>query len=57
MSTRFTYQQLQKYESGFNRVSASRLFNLSRVLDVPVSFSFEDVSLQRQAVAGGGPGA
>ncbi len=39
-----TYQQLQKYEKGVNRVGASRLFNLSRVLDVPVSFFFEDLS-------------
>ncbi len=46
-----TYQQLQKYESGFNRVGASRLFNLSRVLDVPISFFFEDLS---PAAAGGG---
>ncbi len=46
-----TYQQLQKYESAVNRVGASRLFNLSRVLDVPVSFFFEDLS---PAAAGGG---
>ncbi len=39
-----TYQQLQKYERGVNRIGASRLFNLSRVLDVPVSFFFEDLS-------------
>ncbi len=39
-----TYQQLQKYERGVNRIGASRLFNLSRVLDVPISFFFEDLS-------------
>ena len=39
-----SYQQLQKYEWGVNRIGASRLFNLSRVLDVPVSFFFEDLS-------------
>ena len=39
-----TYQQIQKYEWGVNRVGASRLFNLSRVLDVPISFFFEDLS-------------
>ena len=38
-----TYQQLQKYERGVNRISASRLFILSRALDVPVSFFFEDM--------------
>ncbi len=39
-----TYQQLQKYERGVNRVGASRLFNLSRVLGVPISYFFEDLS-------------
>ena len=38
-----TFQQVQKYERGANRVGASRLFDLSRVLDVPVSFFFEDL--------------
>ncbi len=46
-----TYQQLQKYEWGVNRIGASRLFNLSQVLDVPVSFFFEDLS---PAAAGAG---
>ena len=46
-----TYQQLQKYERGVNRIGASRLFNLSHVLDVPVSFFFEDLS---PAAAGAG---
>ncbi|MBB2202153.1 helix-turn-helix domain-containing protein [Gluconacetobacter tumulisoli] len=36
-----TFQQVQKYERGTNRVSASRLFELSGVLDVPVSFFFD----------------
>ena len=38
-----TFQQLQKYEKGTNRISASRLFNLSHVLGVPFSFFFDDV--------------
>ncbi len=38
-----TFQQVQKYERGANRVGASRLYDLSRVLDVPVSFFFEDL--------------
>ena len=46
-----TFQQVQKYEKGTNRISASRLFNLSRVLDVPISFFFEDLS---PAAAGAG---
>jgi transcriptional regulator with XRE-family HTH domain len=36
-----TFQQVQKYERGANRVGASRLYSLSRVLDVPVSYFFE----------------
>ena len=36
-----TFQQIQKYEKGVNRIGASRLFKLSQVLDVPVQFFFE----------------
>jgi transcriptional regulator with XRE-family HTH domain len=39
-----TFQQVQKYERGANRVSCSRLFDLSRALDVPVSFFFDDMA-------------
>jgi transcriptional regulator with XRE-family HTH domain len=39
-----TFQQVQKYERGANRIGASRLWDLSRVLDVPVSFFFEEMS-------------
>jgi len=38
-----TFQQVQKYERGTNRIGASRLYDLSRVLDVPVSFFFEEL--------------
>lgn len=38
-----TFQQVQKYERGANRVGASRLFDLSRVLDVPISFFYDDL--------------
>jgi transcriptional regulator with XRE-family HTH domain len=38
-----TFQQVQKYERGANRISASRLYDLSRTLDVPVSFFFDDL--------------
>ena len=37
-----TFQQVQKYERGANRISASRLHELSQVLDVPVSFFYDD---------------
>ena len=39
-----TFQQVQKYERGANRVGSSRLFEISRILDVPVSFFFEDMT-------------
>lgn len=37
-----TFQQIQKYENGANRVSASRLYEFSKVLEIPVNFFFED---------------
>ena len=36
-----TFQQIQKYEKGTNRIGASRLQQISRILQVPVSFFFE----------------
>lgn len=38
-----TFQQIQKYERGANRIGSSRLFKLSQILDVPVSFFFDDM--------------
>jgi transcriptional regulator with XRE-family HTH domain len=38
-----TFQQIQKYEKGINRIGASRLFDLSRVLAVPVQFFYEEL--------------
>ncbi len=38
-----TFQQIQKYERGANRIGASRLFQLSQILDVPISFFYEDL--------------
>jgi transcriptional regulator with XRE-family HTH domain len=40
-----TFQQVQKYEGGANRVSASRLAEVAEVLGVPVSFFFNDLDL------------
>lgn len=37
-----TFQQVQKYERGANRIGASSLYKLSKVLDVPVPFFFDD---------------
>lgn len=43
-SVGLTFQQIQKYERGANRIGASRLFEFSKILDVPVSFFFDDMS-------------
>jgi len=37
-----TFQQVQKYEKGANRIGASRLYHISNILDVPVGFFFEE---------------
>lgn len=38
-----TFQQIQKYERGTNRISASRLYQFSQILDVPVTYFYEQV--------------
>ena len=40
------FQQIQKYETGANRVSASRLWDIADALDVPVSFFFEGIETE-----------
>ena len=40
------FQQIQKYETGMNRVSASRLWDIAHAMDVPVSFFFEGLGDQ-----------
>jgi len=47
-----TFQQVQKYERGANRIGAGRLYELSRALDVPVSYFFDEVGTDG-ATAGG----
>jgi transcriptional regulator with XRE-family HTH domain len=37
-----TFQQVQKYEKGVNRIGASRLFDLAQVLSVPIQFFYDD---------------
>jgi len=39
-----TFQQVQKYEKGTNRISASRLHKIAQILEVPIQFFFEGVS-------------
>src|SRR5687768_8930159 len=48
-----TFQQVQKYERGVNRVSASRLYHLGQILDVPVNFFFEGFNEKSPAKAYG----
>jgi transcriptional regulator with XRE-family HTH domain len=48
-----SFQQVQKYERGSNRVSASTLYRLGEVLDVPVSFFFDDMAGESQRGSGG----
>ena len=46
-----TFQQVQKYERGANRISASRLCDLSRVLDVSIDYFFEDMPTAVAAIS------
>jgi transcriptional regulator with XRE-family HTH domain len=39
-----TFQQVQKYERGANRISASRLWDISQILDVPINYFFDDMT-------------
>jgi transcriptional regulator with XRE-family HTH domain len=48
-----TFQQIQKYEKGTNRVGASRLQAIASILGVPVSFFFEDAPGQESSAGGG----
>ncbi len=52
-SVGLTFQQIQKYERGTNRIGSSRLYQFSQVLDVPVSFFFDSMP---EEVAGRPPG-
>ena len=47
------FQQIQKYETGVNRVSASRLWDIAHALDVPVSFFFEGFDQDQPAAESG----
>src|SRR5215470_9183707 len=49
-----SFQQVQKYERGSNRISAGRLCRIAQVLDVPVAFFFADVA-RRSSQPGHGP--
>lgn len=47
-----TFQQVQKYEKGVNRIGAGRLFEVARILNVPVDFFYEGVATNPAAVNG-----
>ena len=47
-----TFQQVQKYERGLNRISSSRLFDISKVLNVRVSYFFDEMD---EDVSAGSP--
>jgi len=46
------FQQIQKYETGMNRVSASRLWDIAEVLGVAISFFFEGIDDKREVPRG-----
>ena len=50
-----TFQQVQKYEKGVNRIGAGRLFEVSRILNVPVDFFYEGVGAAGQPDSDGAP--
>jgi transcriptional regulator with XRE-family HTH domain len=43
-----TFQQIQKYEKGVNRIGASRLFDLAQVLGVPIQFFYDDAPVSER---------
>lgn len=51
-----TFQQIQKYERGANRIGCSRLYEFSKVLDVPVDYFFEEMPVNVLVGRGGGRG-
>ena len=44
-----TFQQVQKYERGANRIGSSRLYDLARVLDVPITYFFDSIPISASA--------
>lgn len=43
-----TFQQVQKYEKGSNRIGASRLFQIAQILGVPVQFFYDDLGMPNE---------
>jgi transcriptional regulator with XRE-family HTH domain len=51
------FQQIQKYETGMNRISASRLWDIAKVLDVPINYFFEGIDGEESETASEGSDA
>ncbi len=51
-----TFQQVQKYECGADRISASKLWQLTQILDVPVSYFYDDMPADQAGPAPSGNG-
>ena len=49
-----TFQQVQKYEKGVNRIGAGRLFEVARILNVPIDFFYEGVAACARTVSRSG---
>jgi transcriptional regulator with XRE-family HTH domain len=47
-----TFQQVQKYEKGVNRIGAGRLFEIARILGVPIQYFYESVTEQLASAPG-----
>ena len=50
-----TFQQVQKYEKGVNRIGAGRLFEIARILGVPIDFFYDGVAASAEGVAEAAP--
>jgi len=46
-----TFQQIQKYERGANRIGSGRLYEFSKILGVPIAYFFDDMSVELQSYA------
>jgi transcriptional regulator with XRE-family HTH domain len=49
------FQQVQKYETGMNRISASRLWEIAEALNTPISYFFEEISAESAAAPSAAP--
>src|SRR6201991_3339387 len=50
-----TFQQVQKYEKGVNRIGAGRLFEIARILGVPIDFFYDGVAASTEGLSAAAP--